>query len=214
MASLAQTNPFFQAYRKYATQYPALEVIGGMLYDTVNYVSGTSVSLTFFTAGPRATLDLTNMEIPAQLPAPKAFLVRALRFHVKQTVRVEARTAAGNVTPGAIDNIAQLLNGGVLTFTIGAKPYAQFPLWMIPAGGGVSPLAAADGNTADPGKITDYASNGVPSPDNALILSQPLFLAPQINFNIVVTWPAALTLSGGNTNLCVVLDGDLHRPVQ
>lgn len=214
MNQLSQTNPFFAAYRRYATQYPALEVIGGMLYDTVAFASAAVNNLAFFTAGPRASLDLTNMEIPSQLPAPKAFLVRAIRFHVKQTARVVARAAAGNVTTGAVDNIAQLLNTGTLTFTIGAKPYAQFPLWMIPAGGGAYPLASADGNTADPGQTIDFATNGIPSPDNALILSQPLFLAPQINFNVVLSWPAAITLAGGNTNLTVCLDGDLHRPVQ
>lgn len=212
--NLLPNNPFYHQYQQYNTQFPALETIGYMLYDTVAFVSAAINNLNFFTAGARASLDLTDMELASQLPAPSAFLIRALRFYVKQTARVVARAATGAVQAGAMDNIAQLINTGVLTLTIGAKPYAQFPLWMIPSGGGAVPFIGNDGNTADPGLVLDYAVNGVPSPDNALVLSQPLFLAPQINFVVNIVWPAAITLAGGNTNLCVAMDGDLLRPIQ
>jgi hypothetical protein len=71
-----------------------------------------------------------------------------------------------------------------------------------------------DGNTADPGITVSYAQNGLPQVDNAFVLSRPMLLAPQINFRIDITWPAALTLAGGNPPLTVILDGDLIRPVQ
>lgn len=213
--NVIQNNPFFQAYQQYNTQYPALEVIGGMLYDTVGFVSAAINSLNFFGAGnPRASLDLGNMEIPSQLAAPKAFLIRAFRFVLKQEPRSTARAAAGAVQPGAIDNMFQLLNTGVLTLTIGSKPYAEFPLWMIPSGGGPVSFAGLCGDAADPGSIVDWATSGVPMSDNALVLSQPLFIAPQINFGVNLAWPAAITLSGGNTNVMVCMDGDLLRPVQ
>jgi hypothetical protein len=212
--NILPNNPFYRQYQQYNTQFPALECVGFMLYDTVLYTSAASVTLNFFTAGPRASLDLTNMEIPSQLPAPKAFLIRAFRFYVKQQPRSTARAASGSVQPGAMDNMAQLLNTGVLTLIIGAKPYAQFPLWMIPSGGGAYPYIGVDGNAVDPGQVVDYAQSGIPSPDNAFVLSQPLFIAPQINFALTLTWPAAITLSGGNTNLCVGMDGDLLRPIQ
>ena len=214
--NLLPNNPFFASYQQYNTQFPQIETIGGMLYDTVLYMSGVSVSLNFFTAGPRASFDLTNMEIPSQLAAPKAFLVRAFRFYVKQAPMVMARVAAGTRQTGAFDNIAQLTNDGVLTLTIGSKPYALFPLWMIPAGGGPYPMLGATGATADPGLHLDYANNGSPFAANALVLSQPLFIAPQINFSVNLSWPGAITLAPNNTNtsLCVVMDGDILRPVQ
>jgi hypothetical protein len=54
----------------------------------------------------------------------------------------------------------------------------------------------------------------VPDPGAIYTLSKPIFLAPQINFKVDLTWPAALTLSGGNTDLEFFLDGDIIRPVQ
>lgn len=212
--NILPNNPFFAAYQQYNTQYPALEVIGSMLWDTVQFVSAAINNIQFFTAGPRATPDLTNMEVPSQLPAPKAFLVRAFRFYPRILPFTSARTAAGQLQPGTFDDIQQLLNTGVLTLTIGSKAYAQFPLWMIPGGGGVMGAMGLDGNTADPGLIASWATNGVPSAENAFVLSQPLFIAPQINFSVNLAWPAAITLANGNTNLTVGMDGDVLRPVQ
>ena len=212
--NILPNNPFFNAYQQYNTQYPALEIIGGMLYDTVQFTSAAINNLLFFTAGPRASLDLTNMEAASQLPAPKAFLVRAFRFHARVQPRSTARAATGNVQPGAIDDIQQMLNTGTLRLSIGSKIYAEFPLWMIPSGGGVFGMLGNMGATADPGSITDWAENGLPAVDNALVLSQPLFIAPQINFSVNVFWPAAITLANGSVNVTVAMDGDLLRPVQ
>lgn len=209
-------SPLLKAYAQYSAMYPDLEVIGSLLYDTFAYVSGGggTVLARFFNVGPRASLDLTNMEQASVLTGNKAMLVRAFRFYVKQLPRTVARAAAGVVQTGAISNIALLINTGVVTLLIGDKPYATFPLWTIPSGAGQFGMLATDGNTADPGEIVDAAICGVPSAENALILSQPLFIPPQTRFEVDIAWPAALTLEGGNTNITFVLDGDLVRPVQ
>jgi hypothetical protein len=60
----------------------------------------------------------------------------------------------------------------------------------------------------------DYAQNGIADPRAVNTLSKPLFIGPQINFNARVDWAAALTLSGGDTAITFLLDGDLLRPVQ
>jgi hypothetical protein len=215
-------NPVFsltdfpEEYAKYNTQYlrgGEMEVIDWMLWDTVTYTSGTTVQATFFT-NTRATVDLGNMELAGQLAAPKGFLVRAFRFYVKQRPRSLARAAAGAVQPGAIDNIQQLTNTGVLEFTIGNKEYGTFPLYELPSGGGAYGLIASDGDVADPGEIQDFATSGVPDPRNAFALSDPLFIQPAINFRADITWPAALTLAGGNTTITLAMDGDLVRPLQ
>jgi hypothetical protein len=87
------------------------------------------------------------------------------------------------------------------------------PLWCLTAGGGaMGMLAIAAGGAAF--NSMDYAQNGVADPRAVNTLSKPLFIGPQINFNGVVNWPAALTLAGGNTDLTILLDGDLLRPVQ
>lgn len=199
-------------YARYNTQYPAQEVIQGMLWDTATYTSGTTVAANFFNA-VRATLDLGNMEIPSQLPNPKAFLVRAINFYVKNRPWSAARGASTAVTTGQADNIQQLINTGVLRLTIGSKIYAEFPLWALPSGAGAYGNAGLDGNTADPGIVVDHAVSGFPDVSNSFTLSKPLFIAPQINFVVTVTWPAAITLTG-NLNITVNMEGDLIRPAQ
>lgn len=202
-------------YNDYASQYGgAIESIGGVLYDTVAYTSATTLVQNFFTT-LRNNISLSNMELAGTLASPKAFLIRAIRVNILQHPFSSARAAAGSVQPGAIDNIAQLLNTGVATLTIGAKQYAQYPLYLLPAGSGASGAMASDGDVADPGEIQDHATNGIPDPWNVRVLSKPIFIGPQINFNVVLNWPAAITTAGGvAVNIQVLFDGDLLRPVQ
>jgi hypothetical protein len=201
-------------YEQYNSQYQGRkEVIGWAWYDTVTYTSGTTTAITLFNA-IRATLDLSNMEVAGQLAAPKAFLGRALRFFVKGRPRSVARAASTNPNTGGIDNVAQLINTGVLSLNIGSKNYGKIPLWMLPAGGGAFGLIGVEGATADPGAAIDYGTNGIPDPRAVYSLSQPIFIAPQINWQVDLFWPAALTLAGGDHTISVVFDGDLIRPVQ
>lgn len=208
------TDSYPPEYERYNTQYPGQkEVIGWKWWDTQSYVSGTTTQLPQW-FNVRATPDLGNMEVAFQLAAPKAFFCRAIRFFVKQRPRSVARAAATNPNTGAMDNIAQLINTGVWTFTVGNKVYNMEPLWCLTAGGGACGVLALEGATADPGGAIDYAQNGIPDPRAVNTLSKPLFIAPQINFTALVNWPAALTLAGGNTDITFLLDGDLVRPVQ
>jgi len=211
--NFSPTNVTLASYNQYRTTYPDIEIIGGMLWDTVPYVSAASTQLQFFNA-VRATPDLTNMDTPSLLSNNKAFLIRAIRFRVLQTSRATTRAADGNVQPGAVDNIAQLLNTGYFQLIISSKPYCQYPLWVIPSGDGVFSISGADGDIATTGIVEDWATCGEPSSDNVLSLTQPLFLAPMVNFYCQINWAAAITLAGGNTNIQVIFDGDLMRPVQ
>jgi hypothetical protein len=208
------TNSYPREYEQYNSQYGGqIESIGWKWWDTQTYVSAATVNLgQWFNL--RATPDLSNMEVAFQLAAPKAFLIRAIRFFVKQRPRSVARAAATNPQTGAVDNIAQLINTGVFTLTIGNKQYNQEPLWCLTAGGGASGIIGAEGATADPGAMSDYAQNGIADPRAVNTLAKPIFIAPQINFSATVTWPAALTLAGGDTALTILLDGELLRPVQ
>jgi hypothetical protein len=208
------TNQYPREYEQYNSQYGGqIEAIGWKWWDTQTYVSGTTTSLTNW-FNVRATQDLSNMEVAFQLAAPKAFLVRAIRFFVKQRPRSVARAASTNPQTGAVDNIAQLINTGVFTLSIGNKVYNMEPLWCLTAGGGAAGFIALEGATADPGGAVDFAQNGIADPRAVNSLSKPIFIAPQINFSAVVQWPAALTLAGANTDITFLLDGDLLRPVQ
>lgn len=209
-----ESNLTLSSYNQYRTTYPTVEVIGGMLWDTVAFISAAVNRLTLFNA-VRATPDLSNMETAGMLTNNKGFLIRAIRFNLLQGPVTTARAATGNVQPGGLDNLAQVLNTGFLRFTVGNKPYVEFPLWAVPGGEGVFSLMAVEGDTADPGIIVDLATNGPARANNGLILSQPLFLSPLVNFYAELQWPAAITFApAANLNVRLTLDGDLMRPAQ
>lgn len=210
------TDYYPQAYQDYNTQYKGqLESIGWKWWDTQTYTSGTTTSLVQF-FNVRATPDLSNMEVAFQLAAPKAFLIRAIRFYVKQrpTVVTPITSTTGSPATGALDNISQLVNTGVFQFTVGNKVYNQEPLWCLTAGAGATGFMALAIQGGVAGGQIDFGQNGIADPRAVNTLSKPLFIGPQINFTARIDWPAALTLAGGNTTICILLDGDLLRPVQ
>jgi len=198
-------------YAQYQTQYPGKEVIDAALWDTVLYTSAATVALTFFNA-LRATIDLSNMRAAGQLPAGESFMIRAIRVFFKGRAESTATAAAGAVQPDAIDDIAQLVDSGVLQLNIGQKDYGIYPLYLLAAGGGPYGGIAVE-NILVAGAAASYGQNGDPHIYNTFTLSVPILIKSQINFNCVLTWPAALTLIR-NVNIQVVLDGDLIRSIQ
>lgn len=212
MPRVARGTDLAEQYRQYSTQYPDREIIGGALWHQLAYTSGVTTVLTFFNVVP-ANVTIGNMKIPSQLPNPDAFLIRAIRVKIGVAPFLNARAATTNVCTGSVDDVAQLINTGWLILRIGDKPYADFPIWMLPAGGGYFGFFGTDGDAASPGEVVMWATNGNPDVKNVFSLGQPLFIAPQINFNCVLTWPAAVTTVNAAA-VEVVLDGDYLRPVQ
>lgn len=207
------TNQFPAQYEQYNTQYGGqVEAIGWKWWDTQTYTSATTVNLpNYFNV--RASTDISNMEVAFQLAAPKAFLVRAIRVYYKRRPQmVDSGAAAPTNFVSLADDVAQLVNTGVMELTIGNKIYSQEPLWCLTSGGGPNIIWSQAG--AEAANITaNYAQNGIADPRAVQTVSKPLFIAPQINFNARLFWPAALTLTA-NTDITVCLDGDLLRPVQ
>lgn len=208
------TDYYPKEYQEYNTQYKGqIESIGWRWWDTQTYISGTTTALPAW-FNVRATPDLGNMEVAFQLAAPKAFLIRAVRFFIKLRPRAVTPVAVTGPQTGAFDNVAQLINTGVFQLTIGNKQYTMDPLWTLTAGGGAAGSMAIGAAAGGASIYADYAQNGISDPRAVNTLSKPLFIGPQINFNARVDWAAALTLAGGNTDICFLLDGDLLRPVQ
>ena len=197
-------------YYAYSTQYNnQIESIGWKLWDTQTFLTAGTTSLPQW-FNVRATPDLSNMEVAFQLPAPKAFLIRAIRFFVKQTPQLVTPLSAQS---GAFSNIAALINTGTFSLTIGNKQYTLDPIWCLTAGGGAAGSMAV-GSTLTSGSLFDYAQNGIADPRAVNTLAKPIFIPPQMNFTAIAQWPAALNLAGGNTAITFLLDGDILRPVQ
>jgi hypothetical protein len=208
-----QNRDFGPDFNKFKVTYGnALEYIADTLFDTRTYTSTTTTQLAFFSG--QQTDDLTNLALGNMLPDKQGFLVMSIRFYPKVQPRSVARAAADAVQPGATNDVQQLTATGRLSFNFLNKDYGTFPLWMLPAGGGVQSMIAAEGATADPGGAIDFANNGFPDARNMYVLEQPLFLPPMTKLGVVARWPSALTLKNGNTALVIVFDGLMVRPVQ
>lgn len=203
--------PNVSSYQRLATTTGQAEVIHWMLYDTLTYTSGATLTLNFFQT-VKATLDLSNMEIGGQLAAPKQFLIRSMRFFLKQRPESVNVVAPPAVQTGAVNNIALLFFNAACTITIGSKEYGRYPAHQFMAGGGVAgQLNVA--NILIAGGYADYAQLGVPSAKNIFTFATPMLIEPQINFGINLSWAAAVTLTR-SLPICCLLEGDLIRPIQ
>lgn len=201
-------------FDQYATQYPGgLEYIGSVLYDSVTITSGTDTQESFFIT-KQSSVNLGNLPLAGTLPDPQGFLIMSIRWWAALPPRSNAKAAAASTQTNSDTNDMVLMSKGVLSLTLENKKYGQFPLWMLPSGGGVMSTIAAEGATADPGAIIDYATNGFPDARNAYVLQQPLFIPPVTEISCIVNWGGILTLAAGNTFMMVAFDGMMVRPIQ
>jgi hypothetical protein len=214
---LAQRYGYPSEYAKYDTQYQgAKEAIGWTWWDVNPYATGATNALAFF-AGLKATLNLSNMQAAGQLASPQAFFLRAIRVKFYAQPFAIGAAIAPLIQPSLLNDLQQLTETGVLQFTVGQKIYGQWPLWMLPAGGGVVEMGVTISVAAlAADTLIDYANNGIADPRAVYSLTKPLFIAPQINFRADLLWPAgAVALATTSPlNIWVGLDGDLIRPVQ
>lgn len=190
---------------KYGTLVAQSQTISWIWYAKLLYTSAATTLLTFFNTVP-ATLDLGNMVLASMLQGGQAFIIKAIRVHFDSELTEVA------AVPGAANDIARLINNGVLSLTIGQKNYGIWPLHALPAGGGVVASTGGAGAEAT-NQFQTAATNGVADPRAIYTLDNPLLIEPNISFFAQVQWAAAQTLSG-NLNMTVMLDGDLIRPVQ
>jgi hypothetical protein len=201
----------YSNYAAYAAQFPGKEVVDGMLWDTQKYTSGSTVLLTFFGA-TSPYLNVSNMKSGGQLPATEEFLIRSIRIKLKNTPESVTPAAAIAVQTGSIDDACLLLEMSYLQLNIGQKDYGIFPSLSLASGGGPFAIMSLDaGVTQD---YFDYAVNGWPDTRNAFVLGKPILLKSQINFSVVMGWPAGAVTLKRDMYICVALDGDLIRAVQ
>jgi hypothetical protein len=205
-------GPLFAQYK--ITYGTALEFIADTLYDTQTYALAGQTQLTYFqTASTLGTLATTNMPLAGLLPDRQGFLVMSIRCYPQLQPGSNARAASGSPQVGANNDMLTIVGGGVVSFNFLNKDYGKFPLWLLPAGGGVAGWGAAEGATADPGGEIEFANNGIADARNIYVLEQPLFLPPMTKLGVTVNWNAAAPIIRA-TPVKLVLDGLMVRPVQ
>lgn len=151
----------------------------------------------------------TNLTDPQRLPAPRSFEVHAVRLYWKQDI----------IFADVLNSYGQLN----LVLIVGEKVYQQGPLWMFPAGGGVTgnpAVALYDQAAPTQVQFTNW-QNGECNPCAINVIAQPFIVRIEQgeNFRVELQGTTGFTTSNtatyatGITFVCV-LDGILTRQVQ
>jgi hypothetical protein len=191
------------------------EVLTAMLWHRQTYTSAATLSLPFFSVLP-TTVAGGNMELASQLPNGKSFLIQAIRVIVciNTTERATAVPANG-VVASAVQDVSRLIYSSEVELLVGTKSYGLFPTCVLPAGcgpwGGLAVSGTAAATNHSP---ISFAVNGLPDSRNVYSLGVPITIPPQYRFQVNINWLAALTLSAGNTDIIVALDGEIMQPRQ
>ena len=196
------------------------EMIDQPLYHFQSYGTSGATSFTFFqtTIGSATNgLSDTNMEQAGALSLGKKMAVLSVSVHfIPSAPQVNN---AGASTASALNDIKKVIEGvGALQLTILNKPYLQVaPLSALPAGQGIYTSGASYQATQASGAAGDgfiaYGTNGMPLPSARYQLCTPLPIPSQVSFNVVITFPTAITVTTAS-RIGVYLWGPQIRAMQ
>lgn len=158
------------------------EMIWDLRYDTKTYTDNATVSLNYFDSVNVGTLDLTNMEVGGQFPAPQVFNIHGVYFDAWTAIPVSTSATLD----GDLNDLALLMWVGRprWTLTIQQKNYGPYPLVTLHGLGGPTGL----GWSSDGAEILQYARND-PSP--GWNYNGQLTIPAQTAFQFNITWAAA-----------------------
>lgn len=180
-------------------------------FDTLGYVSGTTVTLDFFQA-VNADKNLSNMVAAGQIPSPQFFDLYQCSIAYLIPVTSSGIVAAPTATGAATD--VRNLSNGAANFQVASKDYWQGPQLALPCGGGPDAQIAIAGTYAAPNQVQkEFANNGVPDLRNRYSFWGDITLPHNQNFVWRLTWSAPITLLAGNSSIKVWMDGYLYRRV-
>jgi len=214
------------------------EIVRQRFYDYQLYAQAGTTQLTFFslpvgqgvttaqggTVGTAKTLWDTNLELPNTLPSGKAFMIESIEvmFFPGSVADANTYTVASPVlfnTTAAAAVSAQLADvnrfhqAGMLELNILSKNYLrETPMIAFPPKANFALDAAYATNaaaTALAGAV-NMRSAGRP-----YYIDPTIALQPAVNFEVVIKYPAAVSLpSGFNARVGVILDGYFMRASQ
>lgn len=186
------------------TQPGQSEVAPWILYDTQTYVSGATVTQTFFQT-QQADPTLSNLVQAGALTDPQYFEI----FNLGLDFLGDATSVAGGAL-GAIDDIQKLMLVARPTFTlvISDKNYGRFPLSFLHTSGGA---VGFGWGTFTAEESIQYANNGLT--DGGWNWRGSVVIPPKVGFSVQVQYQAAQTLASGDTPLRFWMAGALHRRV-
>ena len=214
------------------------EIVRQRFYDYQLYAQAGTTQLTFFslpvgqgvttaqggTVGTAKTLWDTNLELPNTLPSGKAFMIESIEvlFFPGSVADANTYTVASpvlfNTTAAAavsaqLADVNRFYQAGMLELNILSKNYLrETPMIAFPPKANFALDAAYATNaaaTALAGAV-NMRSAGRP-----YYIDPTIALQPAVNFEVVIKYPAAVSLpSGFNARVGVILDGYFMRASQ
>ena len=195
------------------------ELLDQPIYHWQSYGTGGATQFTFFNVAKGAAtngISDTNMDQAGTLSAGKRFAVFGFSIGFIPSAPMVFNAAS---TASALNDLKAVIEGVAnFQFNIIDKPYYEIaPLSFLPQGFGTfnggaayqrTQAAAADGN----GFIA-YGNNGLPYATNYRKLLHPLPIPQQSNFNAVINFNSAISVSTAS-RIGVVLHGALIRVKQ
>lgn len=180
------------------------EAIWHVAYDTKVYTDNTTVSLNFFDSANVGVLDLSNMELPGQFPAPQIFDIHG----VMCDLWTAAGVSTGATTVGNANDIYLLMFTGRPRWllTLQQKTYGPYPLTTLHGTGAPivnvsSTVATVSQQTASNDRSPGWNYNG------------SITIPPQTAFQFNVTWIAAQDLTA-DWRIRIAMSGKLSRAVK
>jgi hypothetical protein len=212
------------------------EIIRQRLYDYQLLSNSGSTQLSFFqqpvgsglttalggTVGAVKTLWDTNMTLGGTLPSGQAYMIESIEVvffpgsvttantYTPIGMSVFSATAAASVAAAAND-VNTFYQSGMLELNILSKNYLrETPLLAFPPKANYNLDAAVASNSATTAEVALLQARAAGRP---YYIDPSISLQPAVNFEVVIKWPAAVSLSF-NSRVGVILDGYFMRASQ
>lgn len=170
----------------------------------------------FFVDVQNKTKLETNLQASGVLPSLNTFEARALRVVVSNLRFCPPSLPAKESIKSNLNEseiLADLIYNSVTSLIVGEKIMIEMPTFWFPSGAGVSP------------GFPTVTNHGEPSPEATFRFAEPVFIEPQQNFRVEMSFPQGvpgkdpqeenkLARVVGPFRIWVVLDGYLTRDVQ
>ena len=180
------------------------EALPWVLYSTKTFTSASTTTLQFFDGAEGADLSLTNVPAAGQLSENEYFRIMSVGLNIMIRPVATASAAA----TGAIDDMHQIALTGLGRWELlfNDKKFGPFPISFLHASGGAVGIGWG---TLTAQVSIEHANNGVF--DGGFWVGGTYTIRPKMVFPMTMTWPAALTLAGGNPKLQAYMIGVKFR---
>lgn len=199
---------------QYAVNIPGkVEQVAWSLFDYTTYAAAGQTQLQFFQnpvgQGGKTFVD-TNMVAAGQVPSGQNFVVQSVHIEFFPGENPEHVSGVAETNDFTNDTYA-VMKSGLLTFTIGSKPYLnEGPIGNFPPTFRMAGHVAYATTVAAQQNAIDYSSMAGEKHDII-----PLLLTSNQNFLVTLNWPAVVALpSAVAARIGVRLKGILLRNAQ